>query len=304
MTLKFRTVKRQFYEGIVALWRNRVMSLASISSVTAVLLVLGLFLVITLNMNSIILSVEADVEIKAFLEEGLAPAQVSGIRNRIENINGVKSVAFESKEEALQKYKERLGNNADLLEGLEGQDNPFPSSYIVRLDDPNTVDMVAQEIGTYDGVEDVEYGKDIVDKLLKATNFIRVAGTGLICIFALISIFIISNTIKLTVAARRKEISIMKYVGATDGFIRLPFIIEGMMLGVLGSAFASGILLIAYNYFIRFANNNFGGIYVLMSGRLAPFEDTMMLTSLLLLAAGIVVGVIGSRISLRKFLKV
>lgn len=302
--MKVRTINRQFKEGLTGLWRNRVMSLASISSVTAVLLVLGLFLMITLNMSSIIVSVESDVEIKAFLKNDLTTSDVNTIGKKIEQVYGIKNITFESKEEALQKYKEKLGDNSDLLEGLEGENNPFPSSYIIKVKDPNTIGSIAQEMETFEGVEEVKYGKDIVNQLLKATHFIRIIGTALICIFALISIFIISNTIKLTVAARRKEISIMKYVGATNGFIRLPFIIEGLVLGVLGAVLASGILLLAYNYFILFVDRNFEGLYVYLSGRLAPVYDTMLLTTLLLLAAGILVGTIGSRISLRKFLKV
>jgi len=304
MDVKIRTARRLFKEGIIGLWRNRVMSLASISSVTAVLLVLGLFLVIIFNMNSIIISVESDVEIKAFLEEGLNSDDLDAIGKKIEGISGVKNLVFESKEDALEKYREKLGNNSDLLEGLEGEYNPLPSSYIVRVEDPIAIDTIAKQIETFEGVEEVEYGKDIVEKLLKATSFIRVVGIVLICIFTLVSIFIISNTIKLTVTARRKEISIMKYVGATDGFIRLPFIIEGLVLGVLGAALASGILLLAYNYFISLMNRSFGSFYVLLSGRLSPVYDTMLLTTLLLLAAGALVGTIGSRLSLRKFLKV
>lgn len=302
--MKVRTLGKQFKEGITGLWRNRVMSLASISSVTAVLLVLGLSLAIIINVNSITEYVESSVEIKAFLVDNLDSSRVETIGARIRQMEGVKEITFETKEEALEKYKEQLGSNKNLLEGLEGENNPLPSSYIVKVEEPNTIGDIADRIAVLDGVEEVRYGKDIVDKLLKLTNVIRVVGTVLVCILAFISIFIISNTIKLTVLARKKEISIMKFIGATDGFIRLPFIIEGLVLGLMGAALASGILAAVYNYFYSLMGKNFGSFFVLVSGSLAPFKQTLYDTSLVLLVVGVIIGVVGSAISVRKFLNV
>lgn len=302
--MKVRTMGLLFKEGVVGLWRNRGMSVASISSVAAVLLVLGLFLILILNVNSIVASVESSVEIKVFLLEGLTTSDINSIGAKIEGISGVKEIIFESKEEALKKYKKQLGDKGELLEGLEGENNPFPNSYIVKVEEPGLIGVVAQEIGSLEGVEEVRYGKDIVDKLLKITNFIRAMGMALVLVLSFISVFIISNTIKLAVASRRKEISIMKYVGATDTFIRLPFIIEGFLFGILGAVLSSGILALVYNYFINLMNRNFGSLYVLISGSLTPFHHTMYQVSLLLLVAGGLIGIAGSRISLRKFLKV
>ncbi|MDD2573524.1 MAG: permease-like cell division protein FtsX, partial [Firmicutes bacterium] len=219
-------------------------------------------------------------------------------------IQGVTEIDFETKETALEKYREQLGNNDSLLEGLEGENNPFPSSYIVKVGNPNTIGSISNEIAAFEGVEEVQYGKDVVDRLLESTHLIRVVGTVLICILAFISVFIISNTIKLTVVARRKEISIMKYIGATDSFIRFPFIIEGLLLGVIGSGLASGLVAVIYDYFFTSMNNSFGGIFVMLSGYFAPFAETLYNTSLILLAVGIVIGVAGSTISLRRFLNV
>ena len=143
-----------------------------------------------------------------------------------------------------------------------------------------------------------------MDRLLKSTHLIRVVGTVLIGILAFISIFIISNTIKLTVVARRREISIMKYIGATDGFIRLPFVFEGLMLGIIGAALASGLVAAIYNYFFVSMNTSFGVILLMLSGYFAPLAQTWYNTTLILAAVGIVIGVAGSTISLRKFLNV
>lgn len=302
--MKVRTMGLLFKEGVVGLWRNRGMSVASISSVAAVLLVLGLFLILILNVNSIVASVESSVEIKVFLQEGLTTSDINSIGAKIEGISGVKEIIFESKEEALKKYKKQLGDKGELLEGLEGENNPLPNSYIVKVEEPGLIGVVAQEIGSLEGVEEVRYGKDIVDKLLKITNFIRAMGMALVLVLSFISIFIISNTIKLAVASRRKEISIMKYVGATDTFIRLPFIIEGFLFGIVGAVLSSGILALVYNYFMNLMSRNFGSLYVLISGSLTPFHHTMYQVSLLLLAVGGLIGIAGSRISLRKLLKV
>jgi len=280
------------------------MSLASIGSVTAVLLVLGLSLVLIVNVNSIAEYVESSVEIKVFLIDELDSSQVETIGAKIKQLEGIKEITFESKEQALEKYKKQLGNNNNLLEGLEGENNPLPSSYIVKVEDPNTIGDTAGKISAFEGVEEVTYGKDVVDRLLKSTYMIRIVGSILIGILALISIFIISNTIKLTVAARRKEINIMKFVGATDGFIRLPFVIEGLVLGLIGAVLSSGMLVALYNYFYSIMGRNFGSFFILVSSSLAPFNQTMYNTSLVLLAVGVFIGIIGSAVSLRKFLNV
>ena len=302
--MKIRTLGLQMRQGISGLWRNRIMSLVAVGSVTAVFLVLGLSLLTIININSITAYIESSVEIKAFLEEELDSAQVETIGEKISQIQGVTEIDFETKETALEKYREQLGNNDSLLEGLEGENNPFPSSYIVKVGNPNTIGSISNEIAAFEGVEEVQYGKDVVDRLLESTHLIRVVGTVLICILAFISVFIISNTIKLTVVARRKEISIMKYIGATDSFIRFPFIIEGLLLGVIGSGLASGLVAVIYDYFFTSMNNSFGGIFVMLSGYFAPFAETLYNTSLILLAVGIVIGVAGSTISLRRFLNV
>ena len=280
------------------------MTLVAIGSVTAVLLVLGLSLLTIININSLADYIESSVEIKAFLEEELDSSQVQTIGERIARVQGVKEIDFETKEMALRKYREQLGDDGSLLEGLEGENNPFPSSYIVKVEDPNTIGSIADEIAVFKGVEEVQYGKDVVEKLLASTNLIRVVGTVLICILAFISVFIISNTIKMTVVARRKEIRIMKYIGATDSFIRFPFIIEGLMMGIIGAAFASGMVAAIYNYFYKSMHSSFGGIFVMISGYLAPYSQSLYDTSLILLGVGMVIGVAGSGISLRRFLKV
>ena len=280
------------------------MTLVAIGSVTAVLLVLGLSLLTIININSLADYIESSVEIKAFLEEELDSSQVQTIGERIARVQGVKEIDFETKEMALRKYREQLGDDGSLLEGLEGENNPFPSSYIVKVEDPNTIGSIADEIAVFKGVEEIQYGKDVVEKLLASTNLIRVVGTVLICILAFISVFIISNTIKMTVVARRKEIRIMKYIGATDSFIRFPFIIEGLMMGIIGAAFASGMVAAIYNYFYKSMHSSFGGIFVMISGYLAPYSQSLYDTSLILLGVGMVIGVAGSGISLRRFLKV
>ena len=302
--MKIRTLGLQLRQGFSGLWRNRVMTLVAIGSVTAVLLVLGLSLLTIININSLADYIESSVEIKAFLEEELDSSQVQTIGERIARVQGVKEIDFETKEMALQKYREQLGDDGSLLEGLEGENNPFPSSYIVKVEDPNTIGSIADEIAVFKGVEEVQYGKDVVERLLASTNLIRVVGTVLICILAFISVFIISNTIKMTVVARRKEIRIMKYIGATDSFIRFPFIIEGLMMGIIGAAFASGMVAAIYNYFYKSMHSSFGGIFVMISGYLAPYSQSLYDTSLILLGVGMVIGVAGSGISLRRFLKV
>src|SRR5690606_12030625 len=157
------------------------MTLVAVGSVTAVLLVLGLSLLTIININSLAEHIESSIEIKAFLEEDLASSQVEKIGSRIEQVKGIKEIDFETKEMALSKWKKQLGDNENLLEGLEGENNPFPSSYIVKVEDPANIGNIAEEIAVFQGVEEVQYGKDVVDRLLASTNLIRVVGTVLIC---------------------------------------------------------------------------------------------------------------------------
>jgi cell division transport system permease protein len=293
--MKIRTGRYFIVESIKSIIRNRVMSLASITTVAAALFILGIFMLMAVNVNRVINTVEQRIEIKAFLKDEVTTLKLQKIENAIEDIPAVREVNFESKDEALENFKKQLGDNEELASGLE-MENPIPASYIIKVDSPSDVKYVSGEVAKIDGIDEVKDGRELIDKIVRITKFIRVASVALMIILGTIAIFLISNTIKLTVWARKKEIGIMKYIGATDWFIRWPFLIEGVLLGFLGALFAIGILYYGYGYAAKTVSTS------IMVFSLVPSNEIINTISWQFGIIGMAIGGIGSFMSLRKFL--
>lgn len=300
ISVKLRTAKFFIREGVGSLRKNKTMSAASISSVIAALLVIGIFFIIVLNVDYAASKLESQIEMMVYLQNDLSETILSSMNKEIKSISGVKDVQFVSKDQALKDLNQKWGDNAYLLEGLEG-DNPLPDSFKVTLTDPSKASSVAMTISSISNIERVVYGKEELEKLLKATYVLRITSLIIITILIFISVFIISNTIKLTVYARRREINIMKYVGATDWFVRGPFLVEGMLLGLLGSAITTVLVGIGYYYSSNLIKNQMIG---LLSINLMPFKEIIGSLVILLAAIGLLIGMIGSFLSVRKFIRV
>ncbi|WP_422447236.1 permease-like cell division protein FtsX [Thermoanaerobacterium sp. DL9XJH110] len=290
--MKLRTFNHFFREAFISLVRNRWMSLASIGSVASALIILGSFLLLSVNFDHILKDVESQVEITAYLKDSVDQAGISRLNTRIGALEGIKEIKFVSKEQALEEFKEQVGR--DLLEGIE---NPLPNSFRIKVANPREVARVAAEIEKLPGIEEVKYGKGVVEKLFKIIYWVRLLGAVIMAVFAAVSVFIISNTIRLTVFARRREINIMKYIGATDWFVRWPFLIEGMFLGLVGSSIAVGILAAGYNYIYNVVKLNVPMI------SLIPIER-FYYYSLGFLLIGMLIGAFGSSFSIKRFLHV
>ncbi len=298
--MKLRTGKFFIREGFSSLKRNRTMSAAAITSVIAALLVIGIFLVIVLNIDFAATKLESQIEMMVYLNDGLSENIVGTMSTEIKSINGVKSVEFISKAVALKNLEKNWGDNSYLLEGLDG-DNPLPDAFLITLSDPNQASSVAMSVSAISNIEKVVYGKEELAKLLSTTYVLRMSSVVIILILLFISIFIIANTIKLTLYARRREIGIMKYVGATDWFVRMPFIIEGIIVGIIGAVVATAILGATYFYCAGLVKNQMIGF---MSISLMPFNQIITSMMMLLITVGIIIGATGSLISVRKFIKV
>jgi cell division transport system permease protein len=298
--VKIRTTKFFIREGFGNLHKNKTMSTASISSVIAALLVIAIFFIIVMNVDYAASKLESQIEMMVYLQDNLSESIVSSIGKELKTVSAVKDVQFVSKAQALIDLNEKWGDNAYLLEGLEG-DNPLPDSFKVTLTDPTEANTVALAISSISNIERVVYGKEELEKLLKATYILRISSLIIISILVFISVFIISNTIKLTVYARRKEINIMKYVGATDWFVRGPFIVEGILLGLLGSLITTLVVGVGYYYTASLIRNQMIG---LLTVTLMPFGQLIGSLTLLLGTVGLLIGVIGSMLSVRKFIKV
>lgn len=298
--MKFRIFKNILKQGFVGMWRNRGMGLASIGSITAVLIILGMVLILILSINNVVNETKNQFdEIQVYLEDGLTEDQMNNIKNHINECDGVLSVVFQSKEQALEIMKQDWGDEGYLLEGLD--QNPLPSSYIVQVKDIKYADNVVNSLTGIQGIDEIKYYKDIIDKLMTVAKYIRIGGILIIGILMFISVFIISNTIKITVSARKREINIMKYVGASNGYIRGPFIIEGIFLGLIGAALSIVIVNFGYDYLFKIVNEK---LYVIFTVYLVPPYLLLKDIIIMFVAIGVGIGTVGSIFSLKKFLNV
>lgn len=300
MSMRFRIFKNILKQGFQGAWRNRGMGLASIGSITAVLIILGMVLIIILSINNVAVEIKSKFdEIQVFLEDDLGEEQIAKIEETIKMSEGVTSAIYQSKEQALEIMKSDWGDEAYLLEGLE--DNKLPNSYIIQLKDIEYADGVVDNLKDVEGVEKVKYYKEVIEKLLTMANYIKIAGVIIIVILMFISVFIISNTIKITVTARKREINIMKYVGATNGYIRGPFVIEGIILGLVGAALSILIVNYGYQYLFKVINKE---LYVIFTVYLVAPYALLKDIIIMFTAIGVGIGTLGSLVSLKKFLNV
>lgn len=300
IVMKLRILKNIFKQGFQGMWRNRGMGLASVGSITAVLIILGLVLIMVLSVNNAVIETKDQFdEIQVFLDDNITEDQEDSIKTSVEAMAGVKSVTYLSKDEALEEMKEDWKENAGVLEGIEN--NPLPDSYIIKLDNVDEVNNIVNRAEKLDGVDEVKSFQDLIGKLLVVTDNIQIGGFIIIVILVLISIFIISNTIKLTVTARRREIGIMKYVGATNGYIRGPFVIEGLLFGLIGSLLSILIINYGYQYFFGLLTNE---TFKMLSDYLISPKELFKDVSIIFVSIGMGIGVLGSLVSIKRFLNV
>lgn len=290
-----------FKQAFMNLWRNRTMTFASITSVTATLLILGIVFLLVVNISNFgdYASDQFDV-IQVFLKDDLSNEEMLDIGEKITQIDSVEGVTFETKEQALEKMKQDWEEHAEVLAGLEAR-NPLPNSYIVHMDNLVYSDYIVREILKMDGILEIKYYQDIIQKIRSITEFIRTLGMGLIAILLFVTTFVISNTIKLAVTSRKGEIQIMKYVGATHWFIRWPFIIEGTILGLMGAGIAMSIIYITYSYTYDLLTSNF---YVIIAAYIVPVAGIMRDILEVFIPVGAGIGALGSLWGVRRYLNV
>ena len=282
------------------MWRNRGMGLASVTSISAVLMILGVVLILILSINNAVMDTKLKFdEIEVFLEDDLSSEALDNIEDSVKNNPGVISIMFRSKEQALEIMKADWADESYLLEGLE--ENPLPDSYIIKVNDIVLADKLVNNVKALDGIEEVKYYKDVIDKLLIFAGYIQFAGIVIIGILIFVSIFIISNTIKVAVSSRRREINIMKYVGATNGYIRGPFIMEGVLFGILGAIISIAVVYFGYDYFFKSMNEK---LYALFTFYLVDPKIIFMDIAIIFGTIGAGIGALGSMISLKRFLNV
>lgn len=299
MAMKFRTLKRHLREGFKSIYRNGWMTVASAGAVTVTLILVGVFLALIMNLNQIAKNIEADVEIKVLIDRTANDEEVMELGAEINKLEGIEQVLFASRDDELKSVIDSFGEEGQSW-GLFEQDNPLHHAYIVRSESPDNIEILATKIAVLDNVAETNYGKDFVERLFEFNKYARNIGLVLVISLVLTAIFLISNTIKITIMARSTEIGIMKLVGATNGFIRWPFFIEGMLLGILGSVIPIGLIMSGYYYL----ETNIRDQITLNFIDFLPFNPFAWQLSAIILIIGTFIGMWGSVMSVRKFLKV
>ncbi|MDL5376627.1 MULTISPECIES: permease-like cell division protein FtsX [Exiguobacterium] len=298
----FKSGFRHLREGFKGTLRNGWMTFAAISAVTITLLLVGVFALVMFNVNEISENVENDVEIQVFVTRTAEEANVEKLGENLEQIPGVESVTFSSKEDELENFRNQLGEDANAYGTVE-KDNPLHDRYIVKASDPLNTEKVANSVQSLDNVDKVTYGQDYIDKMFAFFNGIRIGGLALIVGLTLMAMFLISNTIKMTIFSRRREIEIMRLVGAKNSFIRWPFFIEGLLLGVFGALIPIAVIYFGYDVAYSALQPSLDQL----NSDIFKLIDPSILTtqvSLVLLALGAFIGIWGSTTSLGRFLKV
>ncbi|MCR4436377.1 MAG: permease-like cell division protein FtsX [Clostridiales bacterium] len=299
--MKVRTVRYIIKEGLKNAYRNKLMSFASIAIVTASLIMFGAFYLFTVIVNYNTQAFKDKLEMEVFLKPELDDAQVDRIEESIKANGKIGEYKKVTKEEAYEKAKQLLGDDGKVLEGIDA--SFLPVSFKIKLKDPQDSKEVVEQFKNMSGVENVAYSQKTVELFSKVSYWVRVISTVLISVLLIVSMFIISNTIKLTVFARRKEIGIMKYIGATDGFIRWPFVVEGVIIGIIGAVLAFVVTGNAYHALeVRFNADvlNMGADLFTF----VKFRDIGLQLIGIYCLAGIFIGAVGSLISIRKYLRV
>jgi cell division transport system permease protein len=307
MAMKFSSLKTMprnvIRDTVKSIERNNLMSVASVLSVIAALIILGIFLILTMNVQEVTQDVESKLELKVFLEAEYTELQKTKVEKALNDSKLIETVDFESSQEALDNFTVSLDDYAPLLSGYNSENNPMPASFIIRVKDPEDLEAVQTLAMSFNenGVEYVRYGQEYVEALITFNRFTNTLSIVVLIVLSLISIFIIYNTIKLTVFARRKEIGIMKYVGATNGYIRAPFILEGTFLGLIGAIVAFLIIRIAYYYILGLIGGN---TFLPVDASLASPSVVMGKLAIFFLIYGGFIGAVGSIFAIRKFLDV
>ncbi len=299
--MKFNSIKYFVKEGFTNLFRNRLMTVASIAIVSACILIMSFSYCLVSNLSYILKQIEDNVGIAVFLEDDLDADAVNEINEKINKIDHIESVFYISPDEALEEFKEEWDTDG-ILDGFDSENNPLSKSFEINLEDIKYQDEVLSQLESIDGIRNIRHAQMGTELLLKANKFISIFGGFVIIVLGLLSVLIIMNTIKISVFTRKVEINIMKFVGATDWFIRWPFVIEGIIIGAVGALIPLIISWPTYSQIVAVIYDKFPVIKDLV-----VFHYTSDIFSFLIpfsLIFGIALGVGGSIFSIRKHLRV
>ena len=281
-------------EGIKSIWSNRMMSIASIGVLVSCLLLTGAAELIALNVSAVVDEIGGENVTRVFLDQEVSDLEAVYIQNEIGKLDNISKTEFVPKDEAIKEYEDTL--REDIFSQMQGKGNPLPNSVDVTLSDLSLYDNTIKEITAIDGVDSIRDTREIAQKLTSLSTLVSYMSLAIVLALSLISVFIISNTIRMTMYARRFEISIMKSVGATDTFIRIPFVFEGMIIGLLSGVFASLLLTFVYDAVMN-------GVKSIIHIDFIPYSQLAFWVWTIFIAAGMFIGMLGSMVSIGRYLK-
>ena len=293
--MSFSSLGYLIKEGFKNIWSNRMMSLASVGVLISCLILTGSAVMLTVNVSTIVASVGDSNVTTVYLEDDISELEAVYVGKSLAKIDNVTETNFYPKDEAILAYKDVLGE--EVFMNMSGDDNPLPHAYHIVMADLSLYDQTVKEIEKVEGVNNVSSRSDVAEKLTSLNTLITTMSFWIILALAVISLFIISNTIRMTMFSHRFEISIMKSVGATNSFVRIPFVIEGIIIGLTSSIISIGALTLLYDAVIKAVES------ILPLGGYVPFTDVVWYIVVAFVGAGVLVGSMGSLLSIRKYLK-
>lgn len=297
----FRNIRRYFRDAMKSVIRNFSLSLASISCIAITLIVVGISIVLSYNVENMTDSIKKDVTMVVFLKPDTTEDEVKDIQKKITNMGNIEEIKFKSKKEYAEETKERDKVFSFIVDNWTDETNPLLDSFLIKVKEVEEIKNTASSIKKIDKVELVNFGEDMVDQLITVFDVIRKVSIGAVVALILVTAFLIANTIKLAIFSRKTEIEIMRLVGASNISIKIPFIIEGSFIGILGSIIPIILMIYGYTSLYNYFDGKLFGSSLAMLIEPYPF---IYLSSLLLLGIGIVVGMFGSYSAVKKYLKI
>ena len=289
--------------GVKNLWNNRMMTIASVGTLIACLLIVGFAVLFSINVDSIVEYMGQQNEIVVFMELDTPEEYMSVMKDDLAEMDGLGTITYISRQQAFEDYKAKLGDKADILDGME-DDHYLPASFRAKILDPEKVDILMTSIRRMDYVNEVQAPTDLAKTLVSVRTMVNTLGGAVIAALVAVSLVIITNTIRASVFNRRKEINIMKYVGATNSFIRIPFLVEGVLLGVIAAVIAYLAIWGGYTVFLNAMSTESSSWLSSITQHVMPFRQVSGKLMLWFLVAGILTGGLGSTFSMRGHLKV
>lgn len=294
-----------FKQGVKNIWTNRIMSVASLCILTVSLLLIGFTMLFVANINRFVSGIENKNEVVIFLEDGMLESDTAAMENTLKNMGNVENVVFYSKEQALEDMKNDMENeNAEDLFSYVGEDNPLPDAFRIRISDIEEISSTLMEINRLEGIDSIKSPTDFINILTGLKGFISIIATVILAALILVSLVIISNAARASVDIRKREISIMKLVGATNAFIKVPFFVEGMLIGVIAGLLASLITCLGYSELIKVLSQDMTVWSILSVNGFIPVSEFVWKIIFGYIAAGTVISAFGTVMSTRKYLKV